>query len=82
LGSLALLLGRDDVAIRHLEAALTRHESIGARPLAAMSQHLLATALRRPGALGDHARADALDNEATATAAALGAPRAVSSPAL
>jgi DNA-binding SARP family transcriptional activator len=82
LGSLALLLGRNDVAIRHLEAALTRHESMGARPLAAMTQHLLATALRGPGALGDHARADALDNEATATAAALGAPRAVSSPAL
>jgi DNA-binding SARP family transcriptional activator len=80
LGGLALLLGRNEVAIRHLESALARHEDMGARPLAAMTKHLLAAALRGPGALGDEERADSLDKEAAATAAALGAPRAVSSP--
>jgi hypothetical protein len=77
LGALSLLLGRDEVAVRHLEAALTRHESMGARPFAAMTKHLLATALRAPGPTRDETRADRLEEEAAATAVSLEVPRAV-----
>jgi hypothetical protein len=80
LGALALLLGRNDVARRHLEAALVRHEEMGARPLAAMSKHLLAAALRTPGHHRDEARAEMLDRAASVTAATLGTPRVITTP--
>jgi DNA-binding SARP family transcriptional activator len=77
LGGMALLLGREELAIRHLEAALARHTDMEAWPLVAMTEHLLASALRRSGSARPEARADALDDEARVTATALGAPRAV-----
>ncbi len=77
LGALAHVLGRPDAEVGHLESALTRHHSMGALPFVAMTKHLLATALREPGAHRDDARADALDEEASTIAAALGVPRAV-----
>jgi len=82
LGALALLLGRVEVAVGHLEAALIRHEEMGARPLAAMTKHLLASALGASSPLRDESRAETLDDEATAVAAALGVPRAVTTPTL
>ncbi len=82
LGGLALLLGREEVAIGHLEAALTRHTDMEAWPLVAMTKHLLASALAKSGAARHGARADVLDVEATVTARTLGAPRAVTAPKL
>jgi hypothetical protein len=80
LGALALLLDRDSVAVGHLEAALARHEDMNATPLAAMTKHLLARALRTSSPRGDGSRAEALDEEAAAVAADLGVPRAVTTP--
>ena len=82
LGGLALLLEREQLAIGHLEAALTRHTDMEAWPLVAMTKHLLASALARSGSPRHGARAEALDAEARVTAMALGAPRAVSVPKL
>ncbi len=72
LGALALLLGRDEDARVHLEAALARHRSMGARPFVAVTEHMLAAALRRHPTCPDVARAEQLDRQATATATELG----------
>ena len=80
LGALSLLLERGEAAVRHLESALARHHEMGAWPFAAMTEHLLAAALRTPGAHHDEARADLLEDAASATAEKLGVPRTVSPP--
>jgi DNA-binding SARP family transcriptional activator len=80
LGALSLLLERSEVAVQHLESALARHDEMGARPFAAMTENLLAAALRTPGAHHDEARADRLEDAASTTAEKLGVPRTVSPP--
>ncbi|HVA03834.1 MAG TPA: BTAD domain-containing putative transcriptional regulator [Acidimicrobiales bacterium] len=82
LGGLALLLGRENVAVLHLEKALARHTDMEAWPLVAMTKHLLAQALRKSRLPRHLDRADVLDDEARVVAAALGAPRAVTSSTL
>jgi hypothetical protein len=81
LGELALLLENNDVAVGHFESALARHDDMDARPFAAMTKHLLSIALRRTGSGRDRSRVDALEQEAALSAASLGAPRAVRTPA-
>jgi len=72
LGELALLLGRHDEATAHLEAALARHCAMGARPFVALTERLLATALRSRRVPPDATRADTLDDVAASRAASLG----------
>jgi DNA-binding SARP family transcriptional activator len=71
LGRLAATLERRDAAGRHFEAAIARHEAIGARALAARARcdygELLVT-----GGANERARGAALLAGAAATAAALG----------
>ena len=50
LGVLANLMGRPDDAARHLRAALSRHEDMGAEPFVALTQYALAGALIDAGA--------------------------------
>jgi tetratricopeptide (TPR) repeat protein len=82
LGALAHLLGRDTMAISHFEAALERHEDMGARPFTAMTKHLLALALRSPSSARDEERGAILEKQAQVEAEALGVPRAVTAPTL
>jgi DNA-binding SARP family transcriptional activator len=82
LGGLALLLGHEELAIGHLEAALTRHTDMEAWPLAAMTKHVLASALAKSESPPHGARAEVLASEATDAAVALGAPRAITTPNL
>jgi len=63
---------RHDDAVRHLRAGLARHENMAAPPFVALSQAALSRALRRRGADGDAAEADALAEQARVTADALG----------
>jgi len=72
LGELALLLGRHDEARSHLEAALARHCAMSARPLVALTERVLADALRRRPSATDATRADTLDVVAASRAASLG----------
>jgi hypothetical protein len=72
LGVLESALGRTDDAVTHLDAALERHRTIGARPWIALSQAWLANVLSERDAPGDADRATALHAEASATAAELG----------
>lgn len=72
LGLLAHVLGRPETAVAHLEAALARHEEMGARPFVALSQHALAAALRTLDGHGHAARAEQLTLAAFVTATQLG----------
>ena len=72
LGTLSAVLGRHDIAVPHLEAALERHRVIAARPWMALSAAWLANALTERDEPGDGARAAALLAEATEQAEALG----------
>ncbi len=72
IGVLLGVLERWDEAVTHLDAALERHETMGARPYAALTQQAQAVALRRRGRPGDRGRADELEEAALATAASLG----------
>ncbi len=74
LGLLARTVDRLDEAERHLRAAITFNEQMGARPWVAHCQHDLAGVLRRRGRAGDAAAANALDRQALETAHALGWP--------
>src|SRR5690606_9658179 len=58
LGCVEVTLGRLDDAVGHLEAALERHRTIGARPWAALSAAWLANALVARGGPDDAGRAD------------------------
>jgi len=72
LGCVEVTLGRLDDAVGHLEAALERHRTIGARPWAALSAAWLANALVARGGPDDAGRADRLWAEAAGEAASLG----------
>ena len=72
LGLLARTVDRLDEAERHLRAAITFNEQMGARPWVAHCQHDLAGVLRKRGRAGDAAAANALDRQALETAHALG----------
>jgi len=72
LGTLAAVLGRHDVAVTHLEAALERHRVIAARPWVALSAAWLANALTERDDHGDTGRAAPLLAEATDLATGLG----------
>jgi tetratricopeptide (TPR) repeat protein len=72
LGTLALVVGRDADAVRHLDAALARHRAMAARPLACVTARMLDAALRRRSGPGDVVRAEDLGRHASAEAAALG----------
>jgi hypothetical protein len=72
LGTLALVLGRPDDAVRHLDDALERHRTIAARPWVAMSGAWLANALAERDRPGDAERAGTLLAEGSEEAAALG----------
>ncbi len=72
LGNLAALLLRYDDAQRHYESAIAMNARIGARGWLAHSQHEYAAMLRERGEDRDRARADALNDQALATADLLG----------
>lgn len=72
LGRLAVVLGRLDEAVAHLEAALAACREVGARPQLARTQSELAAVLRRRGSGGDQVRAEALREAATRAASGLG----------
>ena len=72
LGCVEVTLGRLDDAVAHLEAALERHRTIGARPWAAVSAAWLANALVARGGPDDAERADRLWADAAEEAADLG----------
>jgi class 3 adenylate cyclase/KaiC/GvpD/RAD55 family RecA-like ATPase/tetratricopeptide (TPR) repeat protein len=72
LGSLAGVLDRYDEAARHLEAALERHASMGARAFVALTEQAYADVLARRGRRGDAARSAELLGASLATAAELG----------
>ncbi len=72
LGTLSSVLGRYDVAVPHLEAALERHRVVSARPWVALSAAWLANALVERDEPGDAARAAGLLGEAVGTATDLG----------
>lgn len=72
LGLLAATMERWDDAARHFEVALTMNAALGARPLVAHTQREYAAMLRARGALGDEARAAALQAAARNTYRALG----------
>lgn len=72
LGALDAVLGRTDDAVGHLQAALERHRTIGARPFVALTERWLANVLAARGRRGDAARAADLAVSSGSTAADLG----------
>ncbi len=72
LGILAGTVGRLDLAVQHLDAALALEARAGSAPLIAHSQYWLARMLRLRGAPGDEERAETLVNQSLATARQLG----------
>jgi hypothetical protein len=71
LALLAALLGRDGEAQEHFEAALEENARLRALPFLARVQDEYAAYLRRRGGEGDLARAEKLEDEATALRAEL-----------
>jgi class 3 adenylate cyclase len=72
IGVLLGVLERWDEAVTQLDAALERHEAMGARPYTALTHQAQANALRHRGRPGDRERADELEKDALVTAADLG----------
>lgn len=72
LGLLAATMGVTADAERHLDAAISANERMGAWPWAAHAQHDLARLLAGRAGPGDQDRADSLDRTALATARRLG----------
>ncbi|CAN5509194.1 hypothetical protein BH20ACT2_BH20ACT2_07720 [soil metagenome] len=72
LGSAALAFGEPDLAVAHLERALTANRLLGNRPFAAIARADLACALRCRSDPGDAGRAEAAFAEAVAEAEAMG----------
>jgi DNA-binding XRE family transcriptional regulator/tetratricopeptide (TPR) repeat protein len=72
LGVLAGVAGRFTDAAEHLEAALTRHDAMGSRPLTALTQEAYARVLSRRGEAADLERARGLAAAAMRTAEELG----------
>ena len=71
LGVLLGVLDRWDRAVDQLEAALERHQAMGARPYLAFTQQAQANALRHLARPGDRERADELEKDALVTAASV-----------
>ena len=72
LGVLAGAAGRYDEAIAHLDAALARHQDMGARPWIALTQEAYVNVLAMRGRAADADRASALRKSAMITADELG----------
>lgn len=72
LGVLAGTAGRFTEAVRHLEAALSRHRDMGSRPFTALTQHACARVLTMRGQAADTGRARELTAAAMRTAGELG----------
>ena len=72
LGILAGTMGRPDLAIRHLEAALTLERQLGSRPLVAHSEYWLARMLHLRDAPGDEELAGGLLDQSLGAARQLG----------
>ena len=72
LGVLAASAGRFTEAVRHLETALERHRSMGARPLTALTEEVYAHVLSMRGEAADTERRRALLESAMRTADELG----------
>ena len=72
LGLLALVMGRPDDAVRHLEQAVGANERLGFRPWLARTQADLARTLIRRGGPGDMERAGELSRTATESFGTLG----------
>jgi transcriptional regulator with XRE-family HTH domain len=82
LGVLAATAGRLDEAAGHLEAALHRHQAMGARPWAALTQEAYGHVLSARGRKADATRAAALTGAALRTAEELGLAAVTRRPAL
>jgi hypothetical protein len=82
LGVLAATAGRLDEAAGHLEAALGRHQAMGARPWAALTQEAYGHVLSARGRKADAAHATALTEAALRTAEELGLAAVTRRPAL
>lgn len=72
LGSMAVTLGRLDDAVVHFDAAIERHEGMGAVPYLALTQAELAGVLSARNAVGDADRARSLAAGASTVAEELG----------
>jgi hypothetical protein len=72
IGVLLGVLEQWDQAVAQLDAALERHQAMGARPYIAFTQQAQANVLRRRARPGDRERADELEKDALVTAADLG----------
>jgi tetratricopeptide (TPR) repeat protein len=72
LGILAGTMGRPDLAIRHLDAALTLERQLGSAPLVAHSEYWLARMLHLRDAPGDEERAGNLLGQSLSAARQLG----------
>jgi hypothetical protein len=72
LGELAATLGRDDLAVRHLEEALRAHRRMDAAPWVARTQLAQATLLARSVGADDRRAAERKARAAATTAASLG----------
>ncbi|MGH3206609.1 MAG: ATP-binding protein, partial [Trebonia sp.] len=72
LGVLAGVAGRFTEAAQHLEAALTRHDAMGSRPMTALTQEAYARVLSMRGAAADIEQARGLTAAAARTAEELG----------
>jgi transcriptional regulator with XRE-family HTH domain/tetratricopeptide (TPR) repeat protein len=72
LGVLAGTAGRFTEAIAHLDAALARHQDMGARPWTALTQEAYGNVLSMRGRAADSERAGALRESAMRTAGELG----------
>jgi DNA-binding XRE family transcriptional regulator len=82
LGVLATAAGRYTEAGAHLEAALTRHRAMGARPWTALTEEAYGRALSLRGQPGDSERAAALTESAMRTATELGLAAILNRPRL
>jgi hypothetical protein len=82
LGLLAATAGRLDDAVTHLEAALSRHRAMGARPWTALTEAACGRVLAVRGRADDAERAAALTGSAMRTAQELGLAAITSRPRL
>jgi transcriptional regulator with XRE-family HTH domain len=82
LGVLAATAGRSEEAAGHLEAALRRHQAMGARPWSALTQEAYGHLLSARGREADATRAAALTGAALHTAEELGLAAVTRRPSL
>lgn len=72
LGLSAAATGLADKAVLHFEAAIRADRRLGSRPMAAVTEHTLASVLRARGGEGDGSRAEQLSRHAEDRAASMG----------